>query len=47
MKAGADLNAQNQELETPLHQATDANHFHMAEVLVKAGADLNIQVGDV
>ncbi len=39
---GADINAQNQARETPLHNAASGGRFEMVAMLLAAGADRNI-----
>ena len=41
IKKKADLNAQNKELMTPLHCATDKAHIDALEVLIKHGANVS------
>ena len=41
IKKKADLNAQNKELLTPLHCATDKAHIDALEVLIKHGANVS------
>jgi tankyrase len=43
IKKKADLNAQNKELLTPLHCATDKAHMDALEILIKHGANVNLQ----
>ncbi len=41
LRAGADINAQNEIGETPLHVAAWKNDVEMVRLLVEAGADIN------
>ncbi|OMJ90631.1 hypothetical protein SteCoe_6904 [Stentor coeruleus] len=36
-----DINAQNSELSTPLHQASSQGHLQVSQLLVRSGSDLN------
>lgn len=43
IEAGADVNAQDSDGETPLHLAARRGDSYMVDVLLKAGADVNIE----
>ena len=42
IKKGAFINAQNNELNTPLHYALNSKNFKISDILLKAGADEKI-----
>ena len=41
LKHGADVNARDSELWTPLHLAADEGHFEVAQILLEHKADVN------
>ena len=41
LSAGADVNANNNNGETPLHCATHKNNSSIVQILLSAGADIN------
>ena len=43
---GADINAKDNNGETPLHSAADAGHADIIRALVELGADINAQDED-
>jgi ankyrin repeat protein len=46
LKHGADVNAQRDDLWTPLHQAFDIEELGVAQILLDHGADVNSRTGD-
>ena len=42
LESGADVNAQNKDHETPLHMASRLRLYEMARILLKHGADVNV-----
>ncbi|NXI40844.1 PP16A phosphatase, partial [Galbula dea] len=40
LEAGADVNARDSELWTPLHAAATCGHLHLVQLLIQCGADL-------
>jgi ankyrin repeat protein len=43
LKEGADINAQDARGRTALLAAVEGNHLESAQVLIEAGADVNVQ----
>jgi ankyrin repeat protein len=40
---GADVNAQNADLQAPLHLASHGGHLKVAELLIERGAEVNVR----
>ena len=45
LDAGADLNAKEEDGETPLHAAVFKGHKEIVELLIEKGADVNAKAG--